>query len=250
MRSRRVAVIQPRRFAAGLALAAGLWPAAPRAQSVTSGVEPRLVTAVGRADTEAAPDRAVVLLTVRANGKSAAEAAQGAARRSASVLEALRGRLGPGERAETAANSVQPAYAYEQGKPPRITGYQAEHQLRARTAKLAEIGALLDAATASADVSVDSVRFELSDPATAQANALRLAAQDARTRAAAVADGLGLALGPVRSARELGAPQATPMADYRMKAAAAPAATEVVTPQLVIHGEVEVSFELSTGPRS
>ncbi len=210
------------------------------------------MTAVGHAETEVAPDQAVLLLTVQAKGSSAAEAAKLAAARSASVLQALRSKLGAADRAETAGTSLQPVYAYEKGKPPRITGYAAQHQLRAVTGRIDQVGAILDATTSAADVLVDSVRFELADPAPAQAAALRLAARDARMRASAMAEGLGAALGPLRAIREVGGPPPRPMGEMRMQAAAADAAppTELIPPQLRITGDVEVSFELAPGSRS
>lgn len=208
------------------------------------------MTALGRAEIDVAPDRAVVVLAVRAEGKSAGEAAKTAAARSAQVLEALRGKLGPGDRAETAGTSLQPIRAYEQGKPPRITGYAAEHHLRAVTARTQDVGVLLDAVTLAADVSIDAAQFELADPAQAQATALRLAAGDARVRARAMAEGLGLGLGPVHAVRELGAAMPRPERAMEMKALARDAEpTQVLPPQLHVRGEVEVSFELAGAPR-
>ena len=237
------------RCAAAALLAFALAPAAAKAQE--SAASPRLVTASGHAETAVAPDRAVVLATVRAEGKSAADAAKGSAARSAQVLEALRSKLGPGDRAETASTSVQPIRVYEQGRPPRVTGYAAEHQIRAVTARIHELGSLLDAVTGAADVSIGSVQFELADSAQAQANALRLAAADAKSRARAIAEGLGLALGPVRAARELGAqpPPAQPFDLQRKAVADFAAQTEVLAPELRVMAEVEVSFELATGPK-
>ena len=210
---------------------------------------PPAVTAVGRAEIEMAPDRAVVTVGVRATGKTAAEAARAGAARSQQVLDALRAKLGPGDRAESASNRVEPVTVYEDGKPPRITGYAATHGLRAITTRTADVGPLLDAVTAAADVSIESVRFELADPGPAQANALRQAARDARTRASAIAEGLGLGLGPVRIAREVGSSPPAPMGEMRLRTAAADAATPVVPPQLHVSGEVEVTFELAGGPR-
>ena len=243
---------EPGRIAARILVAVVLAAGGAGAEEVTKGVELRLLTAVGRAETEVQPDRAVLRMTVRADGKSAGEAGKTVAARSGKALEALRGKLGPGDRAETADTSIRPIYVYEQGKPRRITGYAAEHHLRAVTARIQEVGALLDALTASADISIDSVQFELADPAPAQANALRLAAGDARSRARAMAEGLGLTLGPVHAARELGMPPPRQQRDVQMKAMSGggPEGTEVLPPQLRVQGEVEVSFELAPGPRS
>ncbi len=245
-------MIGPRRIAAAMttafvaAVAGGAWADVP-----AEGGARRGVIAVGLAETDVAPDRAVVRLTVRTTAKTAGEATRLAADRSAQVLDALRGKLGPGDRAETAGTSVQPVHVYEQGKPPRITGYTASHDLRAVTARIQEVGALLDAVTTAAEVSIDSVHFELGDPTRAQANALRLAAENARLRARAMADGLGLALGPVYSVREVGSsPPVAPRADFQRKMIAeASAETAVLPPQLRVRGEVEVAFELAPGSR-
>lgn len=240
-----------RRGLASLMIAATYTLAGAASAQSGSAAGPPLAVAVGHAEVEAAPDRAVVLLQVRSTGKTAAEAARASAARSQQVLDAIRAKLGPGDRAETVSNRVEAVTVFDQGKPPRITGWAAEHGLRAVTAKTQDVGVLLDAVTSAADVSIDSVRFELADPATTEAKALRLAAQDARARAAAIADGLGLTLGAVRSAREMGAPGPSPLGEMRMRASAdAGSATSVVPPQLRIAGDVEVSFELVSGPRS
>lgn len=64
----------------------------------------------------------------------------------------------------------------------------------------------------------------------------------------AIAEGLGLALGGVRVAREVGASSPAPMGEMRMRVAA-DEATPVIAPQLQVSGEVEVTFELVGGPR-
>lgn len=223
--------------------------ALPAAVAQAEPLGPPAVTATGRAELEVAPDRAIVRIGVRGTGKTASEAAKAGATRSQQVLDALRAKLGPGDRAESASNRVEPVRVYEEGKPPRITGYAAEHGIRVVTARLQELGALLDAVTAAADVAIESVGFEIADPGPPQANALRQAARDARTRASAIAEGLGLGLGPVRIAREVGASTPSPPGEMRMRAAASDAATPVVAPQLRVTGEVEVTFELVGGPR-
>ncbi len=233
-----------RRFVASWLVGLALQTAAAAAEPPG----PPAVTATGRSEVEIAPDRAVVNVGVRATGKTAAEAARSGAERSQQVLAALRAKLGPGDRAESASNRVVPVTVYGEGKPPRITGYAAEHDLRVLTVRIGEVGLLLDAVTSAADVRIDSVRFELADPAPPQADALRLAARDARARAMAIAEGLGLALGGVRVAREVGASSPAPMGEMRMRVAA-DEATPVIAPQLHVSGEVEVTFELVGGPR-
>lgn len=209
---------------------------------------PPAVTAMGRAEIEMPPDRAVVMMGVRATGKTAAEATRAGATRSQQVLDALRAKLAPGDRAESASNRVEPITVYDSGKPPRVTGFASEHGLRAVTAKVAEVGSLLDAVTGAADVAIESVRFELADASTVQAEALSRASRDARARASAIAEGLGASLGRVRLAREIGRSMPAPVGEFAMRTMAAEP-TPVVPPQLRVAGEVEVTFELVSGAR-
>lgn len=217
-----------------------------RTQTARAGETPRTLTVLGRAELQASPDRAVVMVSVRTRGKSAGDAAKENARRSEAVLGAVRPRLDPADRTETGAYRIEPVHEYQENRAPRIVAYDAVNTLRIETRRVADLGPLLDAVTAAADASVDAISFELADPNAKQAEALERAAQAARVRAARIAQGLGVRLGRIVEAREAGASAPPPpmpmMRGAEMKAADVP--TQILPQELRVAAEVEVRFEI------
>jgi len=210
-----------------------------------SAQEPRSLTVVGRAEMRVAPDIAVTVLSVTTRDRTAAAAAAENGRRSQAVLDAVRKQLGKRDRAETLSYRVQPVYEYPKGGPRKQVGFEVHNSLRIRTAELDKLGAILDRATGAADVGVDSITFELAEPNRAQAEALELAGQAARERAARAAAGLGVSLGRVRNVREVGAagpPPPRPMMAAVREAADAP--TSILPQELVVTAELEVTYDI------
>ena len=125
-----------------------------------------LLAADGEA--KAVPDMATLTLGADATAPSAREAM-------AAVLSALR-RAGVAERdIQTSALGLEPQYVYEQGKPPRLIGYQASNRLTVTVRDLAALGSIIDAGAGAGATNVGGVSFGFANPASAQ-NSARLAA--------------------------------------------------------------------------
>ena len=234
-----------RPIATGAGLAGALmilaFPAAARGQA-----EPRTLTVVGRAELRVAPDVAEAVLSVTTRDRTAERASAENARRSEAVLKAVRAVLGPRDRAETLSYRIQPIFEYPKGGPRQQVGFDVVNSLRVRTRRLEKLGAIFDRASAAADVSVDSLRFQLADPTKAQAEALELAGKAARQRAARAADGVGVTLRRVRSIREAGAaapPPPRPMV-AQMREAAADASANILPQELVVSAELQVTYDI------
>jgi uncharacterized protein YggE len=171
-----------RAAAMSLALAAGAAPAAGLAQEAVAA--PGAGDAAFRAttlqlqaygETRLAPDTATLALGVTTEAPSAEAAMQANAARMTEVLAALRrAGLGPKD-LQTARIGVEPQYAYDQDKPPRLTGYRASNQVSVTLHDLARLGATLDAAIAAGANQAGGVSFGLADE-TAAENAAREAA--------------------------------------------------------------------------
>ncbi len=221
--------------------AAGVALAAPEARAA----EPRGITVLGSAELRVAPDVAVAVLAVTTRSRTAEKAASENARRSRDVLEVVRGLLGPQDRAETLSYRIQPVYEYPKGGTRQQVGFEVVNALRVRTRRLEKVGAIFDRATAAADVSVSSLSFELENPGKSEAEALEAAGRDAKLRAERIAEGVGVTLRRVRVARERGAvmppPGPRPML-AEARAAAVP--TEIAPQELVVRGEVEVTYDI------
>jgi uncharacterized protein YggE len=105
---------------------------------------------------------------------------------------------------QTTGVTLNPQYAYSNGKPPRITGYQAAVQVRARVTDLAKIGDVIKAGTDAGANSVSGPNFTLSEENPTKFKALDLAVTDAKAKAESLAKASGRSLGSCdlpRSAR-------------------------------------------------
>jgi hypothetical protein len=152
------------------------------------------------------------------------------------VLKAIRNALGSGAKFETVSYSLNPVYRYPERNEPVLTGYSATNVVRIRELALDTVGEVIDLATSSGANSVSNIAFGLRDEAAAKARALREAAIDARAKANALADALGLQVLGVLSVSEGEPDIVRPMPMYRAEMAMAQAAP----PTPVEAGAIEV----------
>ena len=102
--------------------------------------------------------------------------------------------------ATTSSRSLSRAAAGDAGS--RIIGYRATNIIQARTHDVAGIGRLVDAAVAAGANVVRSLRFSLDPPDRAEADARRLALQDAASKAQQLAAAAGVKLGRLLAVTE------------------------------------------------
>ncbi|WP_254821222.1 SIMPL domain-containing protein [Haloglomus halophilum] len=205
------------------------------------------VSTTGVGEVSAAPDEAVVSLTVTALADTAGEARERVAADTAAVRAAL---ADAGfATVETTHYSLTAEYNYtHDGRDLR--GYRATHGLEVTTTP-DRAGDAVDTAVAAAEdrragestVRVDAVRFGLTDDARAavRAEALTLATENARADADAVAAAAGLGIDGVRSL-SVGSP-AGPVYDYD-RAFAEGGAGGDATPTTFTPGDVTVTVEV------
>lgn len=91
-------------------------------------------------------------------------------------------------------------------KGPVFKGYTAAYSLKVSTKKLENIGKVIDSAVKNGVNGVDSVQFTLSTDAQekVRSEVLKKATENAKMKAQAIADGLGMKLGSVVSVSESG----------------------------------------------
>ena len=140
------------------------------------------------------PDRATVMVEVRTEAQTPAEAARGNAPVMDSVIAALRRNGIRADRINTRGYTVQPTYHYDQSGP-RLTGYAATNGLTVKLDDAGMVGATLDAALAAGANRVGSVRFESSNMERLRRQALERAVANARQDAEALARAAGGSLG-------------------------------------------------------
>lgn len=208
-----------------------------------TGAPPPGVLSTGEGTVKVRPDLAVVSIGVTVQALTAAEAQSQVAERIAKILARAK-QLGIA--AKDIANAgwrVEPQYAYGEGRAPRLTGFQATQQLSLNVRQVDGVGKVLDALVADGATNA-SVRFTLEDPKQAQAEARRLAVEDARAKADAMARAAGVRLGKAVSLSEvsLGGPI------FRERDFAAPmpakAVTEIPVSDLDVVVRVQVQFAI------
>jgi uncharacterized protein len=191
------------------------------------------------------PDEATLGLSLDAVRATAAEALADVTERSAALVTLCR-ELGLGE-ADVTTMGVSAAEHGEHDKDGRWQhrGYRATNRVSARVRDVASIGPLLTAAVDRVGATVDGPHWRLLPEHAAHAEASRLAAQDARVRAEALAEALGGRLGSVASARDarIAPPEPRPM----MRMAAPVESMPVEAGELSVVAVVDVEFNLEQG---
>jgi len=157
------------------------------------------ITVTGTGTAAGTPDLLRLSLGVEATAAGLGDAHRRAVAAAARLLEALaRAGVGPDD-AATSAISLRPETSWHDGGRQEITGYTAATTFSVTVRDLQRAPAVLEAAVAAA---ADSLRLAgaglgFSDPGPLAAAARAAAWQDARTKAAQLAELAGRALGPV-----------------------------------------------------
>lgn len=196
------------------------------------------VTAQGEGRASVAPDLATVGLGVTTQAPTAAQAMADNAARQTQVIEALKAQGVAAEDLQTQGLSLYPVQTQAEGKPPTITGYQAQNIVSVRVRDLTRLGPLLDAMVGAGATDVQGVSFSREDDSAALDEARTAAVTDARRRAEVMAAAAGMALGPLVTLAE-GGMQNGPVPMMAMaRDSAYGGATPVETGQLQLTAQV------------
>ena len=163
----------------------------------SGNIAPGVVT-TGDASVKIRPDIAIISAGATVQAATAAEAQTQVADRVGKILAAARA-LGVADAdTQTSGYSISPTYAYDdRGGNPRITGYQAQQTITLTLRTIGDAGKALDALVQNDGATNVGISFSLKDPKAAQADARRLAVEDARSKAEAMAKTAGISLGKV-----------------------------------------------------
>jgi uncharacterized protein YggE len=201
------------------------------------------VRASGSGIVSVKPDQMKLTVGVITQADTAQQAADDNAVRSTAVLDALRKLLGASADLRTISYSVSPIYKYPSGATPILSGYTANNSIEVTTGDLSIAGRLIDVAVQAGASTVGGIRFGLKDPQPARLAALKLAVQQSRANAEAMANGLGSRLGMVVSIAESSV-ASTVNAD-RGIAAGAGTPTPVETGMLEVSASVVIEIQLN-----
>ncbi|MFO0476561.1 MAG: SIMPL domain-containing protein [Alphaproteobacteria bacterium] len=244
MNIREVAIGSGMVIAAALAAAVLMGPR----QGISSSPEqlPRLVTVSGLGEVKVRPDMASVSTGVTTDGPTARAALARNNTAMEAVLKALKDAGVDSDDVQTSNFSVQPIYgAMQPGQvsAPKIVSYQVSNQVTAKVRNIGKLGATLDALVQAGSNQINSVSFDVKDPAAATNEARKKAIADARAKADLYAGAADASVGAVMQISEVSVSPIMPVS-YRMAEMSAAPAVPIAAGQSTLSATVTVTFEL------
>ncbi|MEA2490053.1 MAG: uncharacterized protein QOH21_1845, partial [Acidobacteriota bacterium] len=156
---------------------------------------PETISVSGNGKTTLTPDRFSFSVGVQTVGKTVDEAVNENNRRVNSVLTALKAAGAEASNIQTSNFNVWPQQDYQEGRLPRILGYQVSNNITVRSSKIGDAGRLLGVAITAGVNTSTGLNFEVADPARGRDLGLRAAFDEARAKAAILAQAAGRTLG-------------------------------------------------------
>jgi uncharacterized protein YggE len=216
------------------------------------------VLVTGDANVQAAPDTAVLVLSIVTQSQRAVAAQQENARKTDEVIRAVKATAGANSEIRTSDYSLQPQYSYQDTRLPSIIGYESRNSVTVTISDLNSVGAVIDAASQAGANSVESVSFILRESNPARGQTLTEATRQAMNKAQAIAQALGGRVVRVIETQEGGPTYRPPITDEplgysaNMNATAntrKSASTPVEAGTLNVRSQVQVIVEIEAQPR-
>lgn len=245
--------LQPFAAAALLLMSLPAFSQAGRTPDAERG--PPVLTVSASADVAIEPDQAVVRLGVTAEAPDAGEAQNQVNTIMAAVIDAVAAVDIPERALRTEGLTLYPVYRDNRPRPndedtgPRISGYQASNVISIEVTDLGRIGEVVDAAIRAGANQLQGITFSARRDAGARADAMRLAVEEARLSADALADALGMRIAGVREVVAGGYDVRPPMPFRGEQLRTMDMASTPVQPgDVEISASVTVTYELAPAP--
>ncbi|MBK3745687.1 SIMPL domain-containing protein [Paraburkholderia aspalathi] len=211
------------------------------------------ISVTGEGEMSAAPDMAILNLTVLRDAKTAREALNANNDAMSKVLASMKESGIDDRDLQTGGFNIQPRYRYPDDKnglkEPEITGYSVSNNLTVRIRDLNKVGNVLDTSVTLGVNQGGDISFVNDNPAATITEARKRAVADAIAKAKTLTDAAGVGLGKVVEITEQSRrPMPVPLARGKMMAMEASSASDSVP---VAAGEnnynvsVNVTFEIN-----
>ncbi len=205
-----------------------------------------VVSGTGRVNVK--PDQAKVSLGVLTIAPTAKEAQRENAALANKIINALVKAGVSKKQIETQHYSIWPEYHYpkpEEKKPPAIVSYRVSNTLLVTLDDTAKAGTIIDAAVKAGANKVESIQFLKKDPSAAAREALQKACQEARQKAEAIAQAMGVKLAGILSVQESGGNSYPPLIrEAKMIEGGGAAPTPIQPGELQVNAGVTVVFRI------
>ena len=153
------------------------------------------VSVTGTGKSLIAPDRFSFQVGVQTVANTVDEAVTENNRRVAAVIAALKKAGATDKDIQTSNFNIFPQQDYQEGRLPRILGYQVTNHVNVRSDKIDQAGKLLGIAIGAGVNTSSGLQFQVSDPRKGRETGLKAAFDDARAKATLLAQAAGRTLG-------------------------------------------------------
>jgi uncharacterized protein YggE len=205
----------------------------------------------GQAQIAVPADRVRISFTVETESASAQEATTRNAELMASVVGALRGAGIPGLDLQTYGYDLRPEYQTSREEPGSrsISRYRVQNNVQVTLDDVDATGQILDLAIEAGANRVANLQFEASDTREAKLQALKDAVTSAREQAEAIAEAMGVGLGPALEVQG-GASAPNPRSPSGMMLRTmAETATPIESGESLVSANVTITFRILEEPR-
>lgn len=223
--------------------------AAPVATAAADADHPPRIQVFGEGESQAAPDMAIINLTVLREAGSAREALSANNAAMKEVLDAMRA-AGIAERdLQTSGFNISPRYLHPSKdnnlKEPKIVGYTVTNSLTVRVRDLKAVGGILDKSVTLGVNQGGNLNFINDDTAAILKEARKRAVANALDKARTLADAAGIRLGRILEISEQSSrPRPLPFARQAALAAAPADAVPVAAGENSYRVTVEMVFAI------
>lgn len=156
---------------------------------------PESVSVSGTGRATVTPDRFTFSVGVQTVANTVDDAVSQNNRKVAAVIAALKQAGAADADIQTSNFQIWPQQDYQEGRLPRILGYQVSNTISVRSTKVDTAGKLLGVAISAGVNHSSGINFEVADPARGRDQGLRSAFDDARAKATLLAAAAGRTLG-------------------------------------------------------
>jgi uncharacterized protein YggE len=186
------------------------------------------VNVSGTGRSSVTPDRFSFTVGVQTVANTVDDAVAQNNKRVAAVIAALKNAGATEKDLQTSNFNIWPQQDYQEGRLPRILGYQVTNTVTVRSSKVGDVGRLLGVAIGAGVNTSSGINFEVADPSRGRDQGLRAAFDDAKSKATLLAQAAGRTLGRVLLISEGTPVQPQPFPQQRMMAMEARAASAEV----------------------
>lgn len=202
------------------------------------------ITVSGTGTITAPADTANVYVIVETTSPDAAKAASDNAAISQKVWDAAMTAGAADQGISTTGYNLWP----ETNQQQKSTSYHVQNSMKITVRDLSKTGAITDAALKAGATRISQVRFSLENAEPYKARAIEAAVTDAKSKADAIAAGLGCTITGVRAVTIGDVSGGTPPMQYRMNASltgGADAATNLTPGEQNITGNVTIVYDIN-----